>query len=210
MPNPDLRPEHANSVELAAQRTTGDGRIRLSLFQENVSNALLSQSAPLVPTSTTLYGFVQNVDQTRTRGIELVVDQNDVIFDGLELSGSLTYADGHITKDAAFTKAEGKFIPQLPKLRGTFVATYRLDEQLAFTMAARYSDRAFGTIDNSDPISLTFQGFAGYFVIDARAQYRIDGNWVASVGIDNLNNDKYFLYHPFSQRTFVMEIHYAQ
>ena len=29
-------------------------------------------------------------------------------------------------------------------------------------------------------------------------------------GIDNLNNDKYFLFHPFPQRTLVMEIHYAQ
>ena len=29
------------------------------------------------------------------------------------------------------------------------------------------------------------------------------------VGIDNLNNDKYFLFHPFPQRTVVAELKFA-
>jgi iron complex outermembrane recepter protein len=214
VPNPNLKPEHANSYELAAERKTKDGRIRVSLFQEDITNALLSQSAPLVPGSNTLFSFVQNVDRTRVRGIELVADQNDVIFDGLNLSGSLTYADGHTVKDTAFPAAVGKFIPQLPKLRGTAVATYRpewLDEgKFAFTLAARYSDRSFATIDNSDPNSHTFQGFDAYLVADTRIHYQWNDNWSLAAGIDNLNNDKYFLFHPFPQRTFVLEIHYAQ
>ena len=56
----------------------------------------------------------------------------------------------------------------------------------------------------------TFQGFDGYLVVDARVHYQWDDNWSLAAGIDNLNNDKYFLFHPFPQRTFVMEIHYAQ
>jgi iron complex outermembrane recepter protein len=148
------------------------------------------------------------------QGVELVAEQNNVLLDGLNLSGSLTYTDGHTVKDTAFAAAVGKFIPQLPKLRGNAVATYRpewLDEgKLAFTLAARYSDRSFGTIDNSDPNSHTFQGFDGYLVVDTRVHYQWDDNWSLAAGIDNLNNDKYFLFHPFPQRTFVLEIHYAQ
>jgi iron complex outermembrane receptor protein len=90
------------------------------------------------------------------------------------------------------------------------VATYRPGDRLAFTLAARASAHAFGTIDNSDTVSQTFQGFGAYFVVDARVQYRVDDHWTASIGVDNLNNDKYFLYHPFPQRTFLMEIHYAR
>ena len=96
----------------------------------------------------------------------------------------------------------------MPKLRANAVATYRPDDDWSFTLGARYSDRSFGTIDNSDPISQTYQGFAGYFVVDARARYKLDENWSVSSGVDNLNNDKYFLFHPFPQRTLVMEIHY--
>ena len=105
----------------------------------------------------------------------------------------------------AFAAAVGKFIPGVPKLKANAMATYRLDNW-AFTIGARYSDRSFGTIDNSDPISQTYQGFAGYFVADARVRYTLNENWNISLGVDNLNNDKYFLFHPFPQRTVFAEL----
>ena len=179
VPNPNLRPEHANSYELAAEYKTDTTRLRLSLFREDISNALLSQSAPLVPGSTTLYSYVQNVDRTRAQGVELVGSQNDVLIDGLDLSASLTYVNGRTVKDTAFPAAVGKYIPQLPKLRGDAVITWHATDALALTLAGRYSDRSFATIDNSDPDSHTFQGFDGYMVVDARAHYQIDGNWSA-------------------------------
>ncbi len=142
VPNPNLKPERASSYELAAEYKPEGGRYRVSLFREDISDALLSQSAPLVPGSTTLFSYVQNVDRDRTEGVELVADQNDVVLDGLELSGSLTYANGRIVKDSAFAAAVGKFIPQLPKLRGEAVATYHFTDALAATLAGRYSDRS--------------------------------------------------------------------
>ncbi|HSS13021.1 MAG TPA: TonB-dependent receptor, partial [Rhizomicrobium sp.] len=210
VPNPNLKPERASSYELAAERTAGNGRLRLSLFEEDITSALLSQSAPLVPGSGTLFNFVQNVDRTQVRGVEFLVDQYDVLFPGLELMASLTAADGRIRQDNAFAMAVGKFLPGVPKLKANAVATYRPNDDLSVTLGARYADRSFGTIDNSDVISQTYQGFAGYFVVDAKARYKLDENWNVSLGVDNLNNDKYFLFHPFPQRTFVMEIHYQQ
>ncbi|HWA91996.1 MAG TPA: TonB-dependent receptor [Rhizomicrobium sp.] len=210
VPNPDLSPEHANSYELAVEHMLESSRVRVSLFQEDITNALISQLAPLPPGSTTLASYVQNVPRVRSRGVEIAFLQEDVLVDGLELSGSATYVDGRTIRDPVLHAAEGKQLPQLPKLRASAVATYRPDSRLAFTLAARYSDRAYGTIDNSDPVSETYQGFGSYLVVDARVQYRVTPNWTASFGVDNLNDDKYFLFHPFPQRTFVMEIHYAQ
>jgi len=209
VPNPNLKPERASSYELAAEYRTGNSLARLSLFEEDIGNALLSQSAPLLPGSTSLFSFVQNVDRTRARGLEFLIDQYDAFVPDLELMGSLTAVDARITADSAFAAAVNKFLPQVPKLRANAMATYRLNNW-AFTLGARYSDRSFGTIDNSDPVSQTYQGFAGYFVVDARVRYTIDQNWNLSFGVDNLNNDKYFIFHPFPQRTFVMEVHYAQ
>jgi iron complex outermembrane receptor protein len=209
VPNPNLRPERASSYELAAERRSGNSRFRLSFFEEDVTSALLSQTAPLVAGSPTLFSFVQNVDRTQVRGLELVADQYDAFIPGLELMGSLTAADGRIRQDNAFAAAVGKFIPGVPKLKANAVTTYRLEDWV-FTLGARYSDRSFGTIDNSDVVSQTYQGFAGYFVADARVRYNVNENWNISMGVDNLNNDKYFLFHPFPQRTFVMEVHFAQ
>ena len=210
VPNPNLKPERANSYELAAEYRTDETVLRLSLFREEIANALLSQSAPLVTGSPILFSYVQNVDQVRTNGAELVVQQKNAFFDGLDLQGSLTYAIGKIARDIAFPAATGKFIPQLPKLRGSMLATWHATDDLALTLGGRFSEASFGTIDNSDTYHHTYQGFDGYIVMDARANYQWNDNWSFSLGIDNLNGANYLLFHPFPQRTFVMEIRYAQ
>ena len=72
VPNPNLKPERADSYDLSAEYKSDQSGLRLSLFREDIANALLSQSAPLVAGSTTLYSYVQNVDRTRAQGVELV------------------------------------------------------------------------------------------------------------------------------------------
>jgi hypothetical protein len=64
--------------------------------------------------------------------------------------------------------------------------------------------RALTAINRRVPLSL------GDMELDARVHYQWYENWSLSAGVDNLNNDKYFLFHPFPQRSFVMEIHCAQ
>jgi iron complex outermembrane recepter protein len=210
VPNPNLKPERANSYELAAEYKTDASRLRLSLFREDIANALLSQSAPLVAGSTTLYSYVQNVDRTRAQGVELVGEQKDALIDGLDLSGSITYVNARTVKDTAFPSAAGQALPQLPKLRAEAVATYRVTDDLSLSLSGHYSDRSYGTINQSDPVSTTFTGFSESMTLDARARYQIDDNWSVAAGVDNLTDDIYWEYHPFPQRTFVMEIHYAQ
>ena len=209
VPNPNLRPERALSSELSLEHVWPKGDLRLSLFRERIRDTLVSQTAPLPPGSTTLVSFVQNIDQTSATGIELVVDHKDVLIHGLELSGWVTYVDAHTDRDAAFAAAVGKALPQLPHWRGSVVATYSPTARLDMTLAARYSDRSFATIDNSDHYANTYQGFGGYFVVDAHVRYRVTPHLAADVGVDNLGGRSYFLFHPFPQRTVVVDLRYS-
>lgn len=208
VPNPNLRPEQALSGELSAQKTWPDASLRVSLFHESIKDALISQSAPLVVGSTTLYNYVQNIDRTRANGIEIVGDRSDIFIRGLQVSGWLTYVDAKIVKDSAYAAAVGKNVPQLPHLRGALVLTYTPAPAWDITLAARYSDAAYGTIDNSDPYHNTYTGFAGYTVADLHVRYRLKSHWTAEIGVDNLNNARYFLYHPFTQRTLIADLKY--
>jgi iron complex outermembrane receptor protein len=178
------------------------------LFNEAIRDALIAQTAPLLPGSTTFFSFVQNVPKTRTRGIELAFERSDMLVRGLDLSGSVTVADPKVVRDPAFPAAEGKDLPQIPRRRATFVATWHESERSSFTLAARYASRSFGTIDNSDPVTHTFQGFESYLVVDARADVRVSRHWNLAVGVENLGNDKYYLFHPFPQRTLTAEVAY--
>lgn len=208
VPNPNLRPERARSAELAGMWTNRSGHVRLSLFGESIRNALISQTAPLVPGSTTLFGFVQNVEHVRTAGVELAFERRGLVVPRFDLSGSVTLARPKVVEDVAFRAAEGKDIPQVPRRRATLVMTWRASEVASLTLAGRYSSRSFGTIDNSDIVAHTFQGFEGYLVADARANFRIGEHWNAAFGVENLTNDKYYLFHPFPQRSFTAELTY--
>ena len=216
-PNPNLRPENAFSSEWSLIHRNHNGEVRVSFFTEDIKDALISQTATLDPTSTNpplpagtvaSVSFVQNIDKVQTRGVELAFDQNNVLIEGLSLSGSVTYVDAETKRDRALPAAQGKQIPQVPDWRATLVATYRPNDQWAFTLAGRYSDRMYGTIDNSDAFSHTYQGFERYLVFDARAAYQLNAHWNAAIGIENFTNDNYFLFHPFPQRTATAELRY--
>ncbi len=205
VPNPNLKPERALSEELAIERHDSHGSIRLSLFNEAIKNALISQLGAVNGNPLVLATFVQNVDRTRARGIEFAVQRADLI-PRIDLSGSVTYADAETRKDAALPAAQGKLLPQVPHWKATVVGTWRPTDQLSLTAAARYSSRNYGTIDNSDVVGNTYQGFYKYLVVDLRAQVRVDRHWALGLGVDNVNDDKYFLYHPFPQRSFQADL----
>lgn len=204
VPNPNLRPERARSQELAIEHHDVHGTLRLSLFNEDVKDALVSQSGPLNGTST-IATFVQNVDRTRARGVELAVQRSDIL-PRFDLSGSVTYADAQTRRDRALPAAEGRLIPGVPHWKATVVGTWRPLDQLALTAAARYASRIYGTLDNSDSVGNTWQGFYKYFVVDLRAQVRVTDHWSFGLGVDNVNNDRYFLFHPFPQRSFAADM----
>ena len=214
--DPNLKPEDVLAGELSAHYLSGDNDLRLTLFQETVKDLLISQNAYLNPEQTITASFVQNLDKTRQRGIELAATRRNFLARGLEFSGSLTYVDAEILQNDSYVAPSttpdatsvGKRTPYVAKWRATAVATYRPDEQWAFTLAGRYATRLYATVDSSDINTHTYQGFGGYTVFDTRASYQINTHWSAALGIDNLNNEKYFLFHPFPQRTAFAELGY--
>jgi iron complex outermembrane recepter protein len=214
-PNPDLKPDDVTSAELRVERKFQRASVQLSLFQDDVHDAIIAQFNTLAPGSTQLYQFLSNVDHVRARGAELAFGTNDVLVRGLALSGNVTLVDpktlamtGRASATAAPDAAIGKQLPNIPKFRSTATAMYRPNERFTYTLAGRYSSKLYTTLDNADVRYNTYQGFSDWFVMDTKANYRVNENWNASLGIDNMLNRKYFLFHPFPQRTFLAGLKY--
>lgn len=205
VPNPNLRPERARSLELALEQHDAHGTIRVSLFNEVIRDALISQTGPLAVTPVQVGTYVQNVDETRARGVELAVTRSNLIH-RVDVSGSVTYADAVTSKDAVFPAAIGKLLPSVPRWKASAVATWRPVDAVALTAAARYASRNYGSLDNSDVVGNTYQGFYKYFVVDLRAQVRVAAHMEFGIGVDNVNNDRYFLFHPFPQRSVAADV----
>ncbi|MFI5231641.1 MAG: TonB-dependent receptor [Gemmatimonadales bacterium] len=215
-PDPNLKPDNDLSTELKLQRTFTNGSAQIALFQDDVHDAIISQYLPLVTGSPTLYSYLSNVDHVRATGVEVVLGGTDVFANGLDLSGSVTWLDartialsGRASPTAAPGSAIGKFLPNIPALRASFLATYRASAKTAISLAGRYSAKMYTTLDNSDVNTNTYQGFSAWFLLDARVSHQLTPHWNTSLGIDNLLDRKYFLFHPFPQRAVVASIKWS-
>jgi len=201
--DPNLKPEKSWTGELTAERKLETGLLRLTAFAERTRDALYSQTNVLVTPNVT---NVQNVDRIDTHGLEAAYAATDVAVQGLDLNASLTWTDSKIDRNDKFPASVGKWQPRIPEWRATGQATYRVNDKLAATLAARYSGRQYSTLDNSDPNGFAYQGASKYFTADMRVTYRIDRRWSAAFGIDNLNNYQYWNFHPYPQRSYVAEL----
>ncbi|WP_375382532.1 TonB-dependent receptor [uncultured Sphingomonas sp.] len=209
VPNPNLRPEHALSEELAVERRDAHGTARVSLFNEIVTGALVSQTGTIVVNGAAALGtFVQNVDRTRARGVEAAVDRRDVL-PRIDLTASVTYADAITRADAAFPAAVGHAIPGVPHWKATLVGTWRPTDAVSLTAAGRYASRIYGTLDGSDIVGNTYGGFYQYLVVDLRAEFRVGEHYRLGLGVDNVGDDRYYLFHPFPQRSFQADLRWS-
>lgn len=202
-PNSGLLPERARSVELALAHKARRGSLRVSFLNEVIQNALISQTGPLAGGGTASY--VQNVDETRGRVVEIAGERRELL-GKIDVQGSVTFADVQTVKDAIFPAAVGKTLPSVPRVKANAVITYRPVPQIALSAAARYASRNWANLANDDTVGNTYQGFYKYFVVDLRAQFRVTEHFDLSLGVDNVNNDKYFLFHPFPQRSFYASV----
>jgi iron complex outermembrane receptor protein len=207
--DPGLRPEKSWTTELSAEKDLGNALARLTFFAETTRDALYSQTSFDAAANRNI-GRVQNVDRIVTRGVELAYNGNDVLARGLDLGGSITYADSAIRANSGFVATPGDTIgkqqPNIPKWRATALAGYRWNDKWTTSLGARYSGRQFRTLDNSDVNGATYQGVSRYFTVDARVRYQVNSKVSAAFGIENLNNDRYWNFHPYPQRSYVLEM----
>lgn len=202
--DPNLKPEVSWTTELSSEWAWQQGAsLRATLFHEGTRDALYSQTNTTV---TPNVSNIQNVDRIRTQGFELAASARDLGVRGLDLSGSVTFADSIITANSRFPASVGKWQPRVPRWRANAVATYRATEALSGTLGVRYGGQQFNSLDNSDPNGARYQGASKFLVADLRLRWQATRQWSAAVGIDNLTNELYWNFHPYPLRTFVAEL----
>lgn len=201
--DPNLKPEKILAGELAAERDIGGGNLRVSLFQDDVTDYLTRQTNTTVVPSVT---NIQNVDKVRIRGVETSMQRRNTFMKGLDLTGSVTFADSRILANSKNPASVDKKMIRIPDWRATLAATWHASEAMDFTLAGRYSGRQFNLLDNSDINGDVYGGTSQFFVMDAKFNYRFDKHLSMSVGVDNLNNEKYYAAHPYTQRTWIVQV----
>ena len=232
--NPNLKAENAFSSEVSGEYFFPKAKIRLSFFQERVRNAIYS-TVSLLPNNT-VASYVNNIGETNTFGLELAGSANDVFINKLNFNASTTWADSTITNntgsDAAlaqqhatntaaqnaallagnpgyFNPSTGMMTPRIPTWRSTFTLSYTPIEKVTTSLSGRYSSAMYSQLNNSDTNGSTYVGNSAYFVVDTKVNYQMTKQWSMNAGINNLNNQNYWIYHPFMQRTYVAQVKFV-
>ena len=211
--DPYLKPEKSWTTELSAEKDLGHAIWRLTYFAEDTQDALYSQTT-FDTTANRNVSRVQNVDRMQTQGLEVAFNGENVLEGwlarGLDLSGSVTYTDSNIKENAGFVVVAGDTLgkrqPNIPAWRATALASYRWSPQLSTSLGLRYSGPQFRTLNNADVNGFTYQGVSEFFVADVRVRYQFSKQLAAAVGIDNLNNQQYWNFHPYPQRSVSAEL----
>ncbi|HEU5080996.1 MAG TPA: TonB-dependent receptor [Opitutaceae bacterium] len=212
--DPNLRPERALDKDLTIERRLGsNGSARLSVFDEDVRRALISQST-LQPDGTSFTG-TQNVGRIRARGVEFAMEQKHCLHESITLDFAVSYTDAKIRDNDPVLvggvqfSTIGKQVPRIPywQLRGGL--TWSPSARFSWSAQVRTASRQFNTLENSDPYG-GYGGVDSYTVIDTKATCTLMQGTTFSLGCDNLNNCRYHVFHPMPERTWYAEVTWSQ
>ena len=208
--DPNLRPEKSWTQELSYEKNLDKTQWRLTAFAEHTQDGIYSQSVVDPAAGNKTISRVQNVDRIQTRGLEGAFTVQGLGLAGLDVTGSVTYADSVIQANQGFVAVVGdtlgKMQPNIPKWRATLLVAYRWNAAWTSSVAVRYSGQQFRMLNNSDVNGYAYMGVSPFTTVDVRARWQITPKLVAAFGIDNLNNDKYWNFHPYPQRSTTAEL----
>jgi iron complex outermembrane receptor protein len=200
--DPNLKPERSWTSEITGERALEMGSLRLTAFFEDTLDALYSQTNVTVTPNVT---NIQNVDEIGTRGLEAALQLPTLLQDRLDFAASITYARSRIERNANFPASIGRWQPRVPEWRANALAAYRVSSHWSVTAGGRYSGTQFNTLDNSDSNGYAFTGTSAFVVFDLRARYANE-RWSASLGIDNVGDEEYWAFHPYTRRSLIAEL----
>jgi len=200
--DPNLKPERSRDANLLVAHDFGRLKLTGSAFWQRVNDTIFS-----------FVGFNQNgittsnyknIDVTRQVGLELIAEARDVGVRGLDLDANIAWIDSKTVRNDSAPAAEGVQFPRIPRWRVNANLRYQVTPRVLASIGMRYATRP-----NTDLFGLQRGDTFGYtselFALDAKVNWKMTDNFRLSAGVDNITNDRAWVYHPYPQRSFLVE-----
>jgi iron complex outermembrane receptor protein len=200
--DPALKPERSIDANLLVAHDFGKLKLTGSVFFQRVNDAIFAFTGFNQNGATT--STFKNIETTRQFGVELIAEARDWPLPGMGIDANLAYIDSETIDNPSAPAAEGVQFPRIPRWRMNANLRYDLTETLQGSLGMRYASRPntdlFGR-QRGDTFGFTSELFA----LDLRLNWRASQHVRISAGVDNLTNDRAWVFHPYSQRTFLLE-----
>jgi iron complex outermembrane receptor protein len=201
--NPNLKPEKTRMVDCGADYTMIDNRLKLSatFYYGKIIDAInyIFDQHPTIPN--VRIGRTETSDQVDIRGLEL--GANFDITQNLVTMCNVTLNKSEIVKSL---KNTGHQLRNSPDYFGNFGFIYTNDRSVNARLFGRYSDDRYFDDENTQ---LDYYHMKPYLVFDGKVWKSfnmLSGNFIASLGVDNIFNKIYDAEFPWSAPGRYMEI----
>jgi iron complex outermembrane recepter protein len=200
--DPNLKPEKSDDVNLLVAHDFGPLKLTGSVFYQRVRNTIFS-----------VQGFNQfgvitssfkNIDVTRQYGFELITETRNWPVPGMDIDANAAINDSRTVKNAALPTSEGVFFPRIPRYRLNANIRYDFTPRLQGSLGVRYAARPNTDLEGKQRGD-TFGYTSELFALDARLNWKLPQGFRISAGVDNITNDRAWVFHPYPQRTFLIE-----
>jgi iron complex outermembrane recepter protein len=200
--DPNLKPERSKDANLILRHQAGPLAITASLFWQDIKNSLFRFAGFNQFGVLTTANF--NIDRVRQYGAELIAEAKDFGVDGLDLDANAAWIDSEILDNPRDPTTEGVQFPRIPRWRLNGNARWRFAPAWQGVIGVRYASRP-----NTDLQGLQRGDTYGYtselFALDLRLNWDASEQLRFSAGVDNLTNDRAWVFHPYPQRVFLLE-----
>lgn len=200
--DPNLHPESSKDANFILRHELNKARITGSIFYQDVDDYIFSFEH-INPAGAKLTSFV-NIDHVRQTGAELIIETFEWL-PKLNMDLNIAYIDDKVLKNSWLPESEGKQFPRIPYWRINSQARYQLASDWRLSGGVRYNSRPYTNLENTQ-FGDTYGYASEQLIADVRLSWQANEQTEFSVGIDNINDDKAWAFHPFPQRTYLLEM----
>ena len=205
--DPHLKPETSNALDLSAEKDWMQHRVRVSLFHDDVRDAILRQTDTTVSPSKT---YVSNVDRVKTTGVELAWSAQDWLLAGLTLEANAAFTRAKVVANARDPQSVGTWWLRVPRTRGNLLMAYRPDEHWMGSVGVRHEGRSWNDSYNLDVNPDVYGGNSRLRQLDLRLAYQFHRQWELAAGVNNAANAHAYQSHPYPGRTLFAELRFSR
>jgi iron complex outermembrane receptor protein len=207
--DPDLKPERSTDANLLLRHDIGAVSLTGSLFWQRVKDSLFTvarfETVTINNVSNTIFVTnVTNIDLTRQYGAELILEARNWPMEGLDIDANASWVDAETVRNRADPLSEGVQFPRIPRWRLNGSIRYALTEKVQASLGFRYASRP-NTDLKGELRGDTYGYTSELFAMDARVNWMLPSGFRLSAGVDNITNDRAWVFHPYPQRTFLVE-----
>ncbi|HEU4959515.1 MAG TPA: TonB-dependent receptor [Sphingomonas sp.] len=200
--DPDLRPEKSKDANLLVRHGFGPVAVTASVFYQRIRDAIFN-FVGFDRNGVATSGF-KTIDATRQYGAELIAEARDWPVRGIDLDANAAWIDAITAENRADPASEGVQFPRIPRWRLAGNLRWRVAPKVQAAVGVRYASRPNTDLDGvqrGDAYGYTSELFA----LDLKGNIDLSEKLRLSVGVNNLTNDRAWVFHPYPQRTFFVE-----